>query len=142
MMIPTPWHQHVSPEGPFSDVYEPAEDTFLLLDGLEGDAEALKGARVDICLEVGCGSGVVSAFLASIFGPTPLYLCTDINPVAGLCTVETANRNKVDLQPIITNLTSRKREPLSTQIFQVLKMAVLANCLAYQGRGAIGTVSL
>nr|XP_020645284.1 hemK methyltransferase family member 2 [Pogona vitticeps] len=105
-MIPTPWHQHVGPQGPFSEVYEPAEDTFLLLDGLEGDAEVLRSACIDICLEVGCGSGVVSTFLASIFGPTALYLCTDINPVASLCTVETAIRNKVDIQPIITDLVT------------------------------------
>ncbi|KAH0624883.1 hypothetical protein JD844_032759 [Phrynosoma platyrhinos] len=74
-MIPTPCHRHVGPEGPFREVYEPAEDTFLLLDALEADAEELRRGR-----------------------------CTDINPLAGLCTVETAIRNNVDIQPIITDL--------------------------------------
>ncbi|XP_042314314.1 methyltransferase N6AMT1 [Sceloporus undulatus] len=107
-MIPTPCHRHVGPEGPFREVYEPAEDTFLLLDALEADAEELRRASIDICLEVGCGSGVVSTFLASIVGPKALYLCTDINPLAGLCTVETAMRNNVDIQPIITDLVRLK----------------------------------
>ncbi|XP_062982793.1 methyltransferase N6AMT1 isoform X2 [Elgaria multicarinata webbii] len=76
-MIPTPWHQHVGPQGPFGEVYEPSEDTFLLLDALEGDAEELRSAG-----------------------------CTDINPVASLCTAETAIRNNVDVQPIVTDLVT------------------------------------
>uniref|UniRef100_G1K9A6 Methyltransferase HEMK2 n=1 Tax=Anolis carolinensis TaxID=28377 RepID=G1K9A6_ANOCA len=61
--------------------------------------------NIGICLEVGCGSGVVSTFVASVIGPKALYLCTDINPLAALCTVETALCNNVNIQPIITDLT-------------------------------------
>ncbi|XP_062831109.1 methyltransferase N6AMT1 isoform X2 [Anolis carolinensis] len=75
-MIPTPRHPHLGPEGPFSEVYEPAEDTFLLLDALEADAPELRSGG-----------------------------CTDINPLAALCTVETALCNNVNIQPIITDLT-------------------------------------
>uniref|UniRef100_A0A8V0Y587 Methyltransferase HEMK2 n=1 Tax=Gallus gallus TaxID=9031 RepID=A0A8V0Y587_CHICK len=60
--------------------------------------------RIDICLEIGSGSGVVSAFLASIIGASALYLCTDINPMAAYCTLETAQLNNVHLQPVITDL--------------------------------------
>ncbi|NXX18853.1 HEMK2 methyltransferase, partial [Podargus strigoides] len=103
--LATPRYDHVGPHGPFRDVYEPAEDTFLLLDALEQDAARLKEARVEICLEIGCGSGVVSAFLASsIIGPSALYLCTDTNPMAAYCTQETALLNNVHLQPVITDL--------------------------------------
>uniref|UniRef100_A0A8C8SSP5 Methyltransferase HEMK2 n=1 Tax=Pelusios castaneus TaxID=367368 RepID=A0A8C8SSP5_9SAUR len=48
MMIPTPRHQHVRPHGPFSEVYEPAEDTFLLLDALEKDAAQIREARCEL----------------------------------------------------------------------------------------------
>ncbi|XP_058517712.1 methyltransferase N6AMT1 [Ochotona princeps] len=99
--LPTPLHGHVG-RGAFRDVYEPAEDTFLLLDVLEAAAAELAGA--EICLEVGSGSGVVSAFLASLLGPRALYLCTDINPEAAACTLETARCNRVHIQPIITDL--------------------------------------
>ncbi|XP_065718711.1 methyltransferase N6AMT1 isoform X3 [Patagioenas fasciata] len=73
--LPTPRYDHVGPEGPFGDVYEPAEDTFLLLDALEQDADPLREAR-----------------------------CTDINPMAAYCTLETALLNNVHLQPVITDL--------------------------------------
>ncbi|KAL6040564.1 hypothetical protein STEG23_019298, partial [Scotinomys teguina] len=59
---------------------------------------------VEICLEVGAGSGVVSAFLASMIGPQTLYMCTDINPQAAACTLETARCNRVHIQPVITDL--------------------------------------
>ncbi|XP_005491472.3 methyltransferase N6AMT1 isoform X1 [Zonotrichia albicollis] len=105
MALPTPRYGHLGPRGPFRDVYEPAEDTFLLLDALERDADSLREARVEICLEIGSGSGVVSTFVASsILGPGALYICTDINPMAAYCTQETALLNNVHLQPVVTDL--------------------------------------
>ncbi|XP_048790129.1 methyltransferase N6AMT1 isoform X1 [Lagopus muta] len=102
--VPTPRYEHMGPRGPYRDVYEPAEDTFLLLDALERDAAQLRQAGIDVCLEIGSGSGVVSTFIASIIGASALYLCTDINPMAAYCTLETAQLNNVHLQPVITDL--------------------------------------
>ncbi|XP_029471914.1 methyltransferase N6AMT1 isoform X2 [Rhinatrema bivittatum] len=102
-MYPTPLYSHVG-HGSFTEVYDPAEDTFLLIDALEKDADELKKRRIEISLEVGSGSGVVSAFLGSVIGPQTLYLCTDINPSAASCTQQTALQNKVQIQPIITDL--------------------------------------
>ncbi|XP_053318018.1 methyltransferase N6AMT1 [Spea bombifrons] len=113
-MHPTPLYSHVGC-GNFKDVYDPAEDTFLLIDALEKDALELKD-RVNICLEVGCGSGVVSAFVASLVGPTALYLCTDINPLAALCTLETAQANRVQIEPIVTDLVTGLLPRLQGQV--------------------------
>ncbi|XP_038274559.1 methyltransferase N6AMT1 isoform X1 [Dermochelys coriacea] len=115
-MIPTPRHPHVGPHGPFSEVYEPAEDTYLLLDALERDAAQIRDAGVGISLEVGSGSGVVSTFLASIVGPSALYICTDINPIAAFCTLETAVLNKVHIHPVITDLVTGLLPRLSGKV--------------------------
>lgn len=48
--LPTTLHGHVG-RGAFRKVYEPAEDSFLLLDTLEVESSELNG--VEICLELG-----------------------------------------------------------------------------------------
>ncbi|KAK4705878.1 release factor glutamine methyltransferase, partial [Phenoliferia sp. Uapishka_3] len=107
-MLPTPSTSHLSKNIDFESVYDPAEsteDTFVLLDALEQDALALKGSR--LCLEIGSGSGCVSAFMGQICGPSScLYLCTDLNPQAALCTLQTGKVNAVPLNPVISDLTS------------------------------------
>lgn len=46
---PTPVYSHAG-RGHFQDVYEPAEDSFLLLDALEKDAQRLQLMRSDTAL--------------------------------------------------------------------------------------------
>nr|XP_040028185.1 methyltransferase N6AMT1 isoform X3 [Gasterosteus aculeatus aculeatus] len=70
----TPVYSHAG-RGDFRDVYEPAEDSFLLIDALEKDAELLQ--------QMGC---------------------TDVNPAAAQCTAKTASCNDAPLQPVITSL--------------------------------------
>jgi release factor glutamine methyltransferase len=90
-MLPTPSTSHVC----FDRVYEPAEDSYLLLDTLSSASETafLKDRFGDasstppLVLEVGVGSGVVLAFVAAnaeaIFGRNDvLTLGTDINSFA------------------------------------------------------------
>lgn len=49
-----------------------------------------------ICLEIGSGSGAISAHLASVLHGYPaLYLATDLNPGACRATVRTATANEV-----------------------------------------------
>ena len=91
IMLPTPSTSHVC----FDRVYEPAEDSFLLLDTLSSTSEiaflherfANAQSTPPLVLEVGVGSGVVLAFVAAnatrILGrPDVLTLGTDINSFA------------------------------------------------------------
>ena len=96
-MLPTPSTSHV----PFERIYEPAEDSYLLLDTLSSPSEvaflrhrfrqypestndAGGDRRSPLVVEVGTGSGVVLAFLTAhagaIFGREDvLTLGTDVN---------------------------------------------------------------
>ncbi|MDV0446004.1 Release factor glutamine methyltransferase [Methanimicrococcus sp. At1] len=79
------------------DVYEPAEDTFLMADCAvkefsdyeknSGNARHAEQFELDdpfSALEVGCGSGFVSAFLLNHFSDLDL-IAVDINPNAVKC---------------------------------------------------------
>ena len=102
-MLPTPDTSHV----PYSRVYEPAEDSFLLLDTLSAASEtAFLASRFSspnnetpppLVLEVGPGSGVVLAFLTAhalaIFGTRgTLTLGVDVNRFACAATGVTAGK--------------------------------------------------
>lgn len=107
VMLPTPSTSHVDSDC----IYEPAEDSFLLLDTLSSPSERLflterfhsavnqanqntSSSPSPLILEVGTGSGVVLAFLVAnageIFGRIDiLTLGTDINPFACEATKQT-----------------------------------------------------
>ena len=104
-MLPTPSTSHVDP----NRIYEPAEDSYLLLDTLSSanETQFLKrhfgqsGTQArnaptpsPIVLEVGTGSGVILAFVTAnaeaIFGrPDVLALGTDVNTFACQATKQT-----------------------------------------------------
>uniref|UniRef100_A0A8C6CXG2 Uncharacterized protein n=1 Tax=Moschus moschiferus TaxID=68415 RepID=A0A8C6CXG2_MOSMO len=121
-------HRHVG-HSAFSDMYEPAEGTFLLLDVLKAAAVELTG--MEIHLKVGLGSGVVPEFLASMIGPLALAMCSAVNPEAAVCTLEMVCCNKAHTQSIITDFkrstrdhctfqTGEPRDPFSPQVHQAL----------------------
>ncbi|ELU41422.1 hypothetical protein AG1IA_04545 [Rhizoctonia solani AG-1 IA] len=131
-MIPTPDLSHLTKDD-FIRVYEPAglyrhgninseldiymlsEDTFLLLDALEDDADHLRSLKPSVCVEIGSGSGCVSAFLGRILGNEPcrepvVFITTDINPRAAHFTLQ------VPLDAVICNLVRPLKPRLSGQI--------------------------
>jgi release factor glutamine methyltransferase len=103
-MLPTPSTSHVC----FDRVYEPAEDSYLLLDTLSSPSEITflndrfdgKSSTPPLVLEVGVGSGVVLAFVAAnagrIFGRHDvLTFGTDINSFACKAAAQTV-RNAIE----------------------------------------------
>lgn len=95
----------------FQRVYEPSEDTFLLLDALEANYEEFAAQKPSVILEVGSGSGCVVTFLSKLLrGVGPVFsLATDINPHAVRATQHTAMRNLVSVDPIMTSMCEGTR---------------------------------
>ncbi|KAF8604945.1 S-adenosyl-L-methionine-dependent methyltransferase [Ceratobasidium sp. AG-I] len=112
-MIPTPDLSHLTKDD-LRRVYDPAEDTFLLLDALEQDATFLQELKPTVCVEVGSGSGCVSAFLGSILKDVgSLIISTDINHYASKCTAGTGSKNSVRIDPVVCDLVA----PLLPRLF-------------------------
>ncbi len=83
-----------------SEVYEPAEDTFLLIDALENE----KWIGTESALEVGCGTGIVSIFLCK---KVKEVFSLDINMRAVSCTKQNmANNNVSNSHVFSSNLFS------------------------------------
>ncbi|KAF7555371.1 hypothetical protein G7Z17_g2196 [Cylindrodendrum hubeiense] len=101
-MLPTPDTSHV----PYERVYEPAEDSYLLLDTLSSETEKtfLHEAFPDaapLVVEVGTGSGVVISFVhahaKTIFGSSQVLTAgVDMNAFACRATVATAAKAQLD----------------------------------------------
>ncbi|EOD48167.1 DNA methylase N-6 adenine-specific conserved site [Neofusicoccum parvum] len=105
-MLPTPSTSHVA----FDRVYEPAEDSFLLLDTLSAPhearflAERFRGRPAPLVVEVGSGSGVVLAFVARnadtiLRRSDALALAVDISAFACRATAQTAATALADAAP-------------------------------------------
>lgn len=101
-MLPTPDTSHV----PYERVYEPAEDSFLLLDVLSSPSESQHLTskfqdRSPLVVEVGTGSGVVLAFTNAhsthIFGHRRILTAgVDMNAYACRATMATVSKAQLD----------------------------------------------
>ena len=72
-------------------VYWPEEDTFFFLDVIK---DFISRVRLDFVVDLGCGVGILSLFLAK--HNVTRILAIDINPKACYCTKHNAIINKLD----------------------------------------------
>jgi tRNA G46 methylase TrmB len=87
----------------FEHVYEPSEDSFLFMDALGKDMASLKEQRPQQVVEIGCGSGCVTSYLAKqLVGPS--YLAVDINRHAVEASRRTFEANGVDVELVQVSL--------------------------------------
>ncbi|KAK6464678.1 S-adenosyl-L-methionine-dependent methyltransferase [Scheffersomyces coipomensis] len=115
-MLPTPNVKNVD----YERVYEPAEDSFLLLDCLEEECEFIQSRFKDIIpmvTEIGGGSGIVTTFLYKNILPKAIFIATDINPHACEAIVNTVKLNKGDNNTLkIPNLVDSCQMNLTSAI--------------------------
>lgn len=92
----TPYTTHLGRNADYQHVYEPAEDSFLLLDVLEAELPSFRVLRPAVVVEIGPGSGVIVSALARALNGIAQCFAIDINAHACRCTRETAARHGCD----------------------------------------------
>ncbi|OUC47531.1 hypothetical protein D917_06883 [Trichinella nativa] len=89
-------------------VYPPSEDSYLLLEAIQLDWEKIKTLKPVICLEIGCGSGVIACSVAKSLQSGAVVFATDISQIAIEVTKVNVEQNNIDkiFCPVVADLIS------------------------------------
>eukprot|EP00238_Polyblepharides_amylifera_P015008 CAMPEP_0196581022 /NCGR_PEP_ID=MMETSP1081-20130531/31994_1 /TAXON_ID=36882 /ORGANISM="Pyramimonas amylifera, Strain CCMP720" /LENGTH=220 /DNA_ID=CAMNT_0041901101 /DNA_START=60 /DNA_END=722 /DNA_ORIENTATION=- len=98
------------------DVYEPAEDSYMLVDALESEWGNLKQNSPSVCLEIGCGTGYVICSAALLMKGEGTCLATDINPTAATTTSATLKAHNVHAEVVVGDLLAGMQERLQGKV--------------------------
>lgn len=93
-MLPTPLVKDLD----IDNVYEPAEDSYLLLDCLEEQCQFIRNrfkSRIPLVTEIGTGSGIITTFIQQNILPQSVFITTDINPHACKTVIQTVKTNNL-----------------------------------------------
>jgi len=104
---PLPDLSHLS-TADFEKVYEPSDDTFLLVDALSADAEELRRHHPTLCLEVGSGSGCVITHLGRLL-PDAALIAGDVSADANRISAATGVANGCSVNSVQMDLVGAIR---------------------------------
>lgn len=101
-LFATPSLDHITLEE-YSKVYEPDQDSFLFLDALEKEYSFLQTLHPSLLLEIGPGTGIISAFLSKLLNKSnPVAtIAIDINWDACVITKKTYQQNSIPFTDVI-----------------------------------------
>ncbi len=113
----TPTTSHITFDD-YKHVYEPAEDTFFLIDVLESELPRIRKRNASVCLEIGTGSGIVITALSKSLQSTAICFGVDINEHACRVSKQTSLKNIANVEMIRSDLLGAfKRQSIDILLF-------------------------
>lgn len=116
-IMETPTTSHITIDD-YKYVYEPAEDTFFLIDIIESELAQIRQRNASVCLEIGTGSGIVITALSKALQSSVICFGVDINEHACRVSKMTSLNNSTKVEMIRSDLLGAfKRNSIDILLF-------------------------